>query len=140
MRWIISGLLVLIGIIGILYLSWLPQPKLGLVWFVPRWLAEWTDTDANSNLRTGIPFVILGIIVGSFISGPGYLWYRWLAGWLGLVAVVFVAESGQLLLPKRSFDWLDIAWGAAGALAGMSIALIVNQLKGLLSAPEAPDQ
>lgn len=43
----------------------------------------------------------------------------WLITWLGLVAIVTLAEAGQLLLPLRHFDWGDIGWGAVGAAVGL---------------------
>ena len=129
MRLILLVSLVVTGAALVLLLSWLPQPKLGLMWFIPDWLAAWTDADENDTLRTGVPFVGLGLIVGIWLCRLAYSWDRWFAAWLGLVALVLIAEAGQLFLPKRSFDWLDVAWGAAGAIAGMSCAILGKRLK-----------
>lgn len=131
MRSIIFKRLILIGIGLVLYLSWLPQPKLGLLWFIPDWLANWTDAVENDALRTAVPFVALGVVFGWYSIQKGYIGSQWLAGWLLLVSVVIIAEAGQLLLPHRSFDWMDVAWGAVGALIGISLMMISKQLKSL---------
>lgn len=59
------GLLVL-GAGLVLYLSWLPMPKMGLVWFIPGGVAHWADENRNDTIRTAVPLVGLG-------------W--WAAGW-----------------------------------------------------------
>ncbi len=129
MRLILLGSIVTAGVALVLYLSWLPQPKLGLMWFMPDWLAGWTDANQNDTLRTGVPFVGLGVVIGIWLTKSTYAWFKWVAAWLSLVALVLVAEIGQLYLPNRSFDWLDIAWGATGALAGLSTAAVGKRLK-----------
>lgn len=116
------GLLALIlvgGITAIFYFSWLPKPNLERYGILPRWLSHWTDNNDNMNVRTAVPFFILGVLCGGYLIMAKKAWNNWLGVWLLLVVVVSIAEAGQLLLPFRHFDWGDIVWGAAGAFAGL---------------------
>jgi VanZ family protein len=49
----------------------------------------------------------------------------WLYSWLGFIAVVSIAEFGQLFLPHRVFDWRDIVWGTIGAIIGLVTAFVI---------------
>ncbi len=131
MRTAFLGLFLVIGVAFVFYLSWLPKPQLGLMWFIPNWLARWTDANENVAIRTSVPFIILGAAIGIWLLKNDHSWNYWLASWLGLVSVVVIAEIGQLFLPKRSFDWWDIAWGSLGALIGMAFVILVSRLKAL---------
>jgi hypothetical protein len=115
MPWLIA-----LGIALIFYLSWLPQPKLGLLWFMPKWLAPWVDARANDTIRTGVPFVLIGFLVSLRLVVSRRPWHWWLASWFGLVAIVMIAEVGQLFEPHRIFDWGDIMWGAVGSVVGLA--------------------
>jgi len=125
--------LALLGAGLILYLSWRTHPRLADVWFMPKWLSAWTDERQNDTLRTAVPFVALGWLVG------GWLWvqrrprHQWLWAWVVLVALVVIAEVGQLFQAERSFDLADIAWGAAGALLGLGMVAAVRWLRQVLS-------
>ncbi|GAB3893435.1 VanZ family protein [Spirosoma agri] len=116
-------------VVLVFYLSWIPNPRLNDVWFIPGWLARWTDTPANEDIRTAVPFVFLGLCTGVLLPTPGRSYYRWFIAWLLLVGVVALAEAGQLLLPRRAFRLADIAWGAVGALVGMLAAFALISLK-----------
>lgn len=116
------------GIVAVLYFSWLPYPNLGKYGYLPRWLSRWTDTNANMNTRTAVPFTFLGMVSGFRLLLSKLVWYRWLTMWLILVLLVFLAEVGQLLLTLRHFDWGDIIWGAAGAFIGMIIMIPMGLL------------
>ncbi|RDC66102.1 VanZ family protein [Adhaeribacter pallidiroseus] len=117
-------MLALFGTALIFYLSWLPQPKLGLNWFIPDWLATWADARTNDTIRTAVPFVFLGILTGIWLTMVRYPWHSWFTSWLVLVVIVLVAELGQLLLPYRSFDWWDIIWAAIGAIIGLIMPFV----------------
>jgi hypothetical protein len=112
------AILATIGIV--FFLSWLPNPNLGKYGFLPGRLAHWTDANSNMNLRTAVPLVLLGLFSGIWLNITRQEWYWWIATWLGLVIVVLIAEAGQLVLPKRHFDWGDVMWGALGAFGGMA--------------------
>jgi hypothetical protein len=132
MRLVLLLILTLLGIALVFYLSWLPQPKLGLNWFIPNWLATWADTNSNGALRTGVPFVILGILIGTGLKIKGYPWYTWAAFWLVLTLVVLIAEFGQFYLPYRSFDVWDVVWGATGAVVGLALPIVCVTIKDIL--------
>lgn len=125
----LTYILLLVGVALVFYLSWVPDPRLNLVWFVPHWVARWTDSHANDDLRTAVPFLFLGVFAGSIISSRQQSAYWWFIWWLILIGVVFIAEIGQLLLPKRHFTWADIGWGALGAFIGLGTAMMLQMLK-----------
>ncbi|WP_245326128.1 hypothetical protein [Hymenobacter wooponensis] len=93
---------------------------------MPSWLGQWADADSNDRIRTGIPFVFLGLVVGAWLSAEGYLWYWWGMALLALSAVVVIAELGQLFLPQRFFDWGDILWGIVGGASGLAAAAVIG--------------
>jgi hypothetical protein len=110
------GLLAL-GVAGVFYLSWLPDPDIGLQPYFPRWLGEWTN--ANANLRTAIPFIFLGNAMEVwFYKSERSFRRRWTIIFICMAAVI-IAETGQLFLPKRHFDLLDISWGFVGSVVGI---------------------
>jgi hypothetical protein len=111
--------LVLVGAGLVLYLSWRAHPRMEDVGFIPDWVSAWADERRNDTLRTAVPFVALGWLVGGWLWGQGRPWRQWLWAWAALVALVVVAEVGQLFQAERSFDLADIAWGAVGALLGL---------------------
>jgi hypothetical protein len=57
---LVYGVALFLGIL-ICYLSWIPDPQLIHVSFIPSWLGEWADS--FSRLRTGCPFVILSFLL-----------------------------------------------------------------------------
>ena len=126
--------LLAIGVGVVLYLSWLPRPSMEQVWFIPDWVAQWADGNNNDTVRTAVPFVLLGWLVGGWLALRNRPWRQW--GWalLSLVALVVLAEAGQLFLAHRSFDLDDISWGGGGALLGLST---IAALRGLYLAVRA---
>lgn len=125
---LLTTITLVIGAEIVLLLSWLPNPVLGHYGFLPDWLAHWTDAEANDRIRTGVPFLFLGCIAGYDLVIARRNWRGWLKTLLMLTGIVFMAEAGQLILPHRSFDLGDVAWGAAGATAGLAIAQLLYQL------------
>ena len=126
MRQVIFYVLLITGIGMVFYLSWVPSPDLSHQWFIPKWLGKWTNE--HGTMRTGVPFVFLGILTGVMLVHKKGSWWIWWYVWLGLVAVVAIAEIGQLFLPHRVFDLFDIAWGALGALTGLVLSFCVAWL------------
>ena len=121
-------LILLLVLAIVFYLSWIPDPNLKHVSFIPSWLSTWADSDGFGNVRTAIPFIILGLCAGLLpVVGAKELVVRWLIAWAVLIGVAVIAELGQLFLPNRQFGWADISWGAVGALLGLSVAAIVKE-------------
>jgi hypothetical protein len=137
MRLSVFVLLVTIGIGFVFYLSWLPSPILSNEPFIPGWLSGWADNSANDTLRTGVPFAVLGLLIGAYLSASRRFWLRWLVSWLILIIVVTIAEVGQLFLTYRVFDWRDIGWGIMGAGIGLGLSAawisVTKRVKALLS-------
>lgn len=126
--------LLLLGAGLVLYLSWQAAPQMSTDWFVPSWVAHWADEQANDTIRTAVPFVALGWLVGGWLSQQHRPWRQWLPHLAGLVGLVVVAELGQLFLKNRSFDVRDIGWGAAGAVLGLGTVAAMRQLYVVLRA------
>lgn len=105
-------------IFSVFYYSWLPQPSFKSEKYLPNWLVSWTNE--YGVIRTGVPFIFLGFIASLSRSRA----FSVLKIFLTLTGVLLLAEFGQLFLPNRSFDILDI-------IAGM-VAIILGQLVGML--------
>lgn len=129
---IITGIVILTA--SVFYFSWLPQPRLGSQVSMPGLLARWVDAEANENIRTAVPFVLLGLT-----SGVG-LWVRgarrrlWVINGLLMVVIACVAELGQLFIPARTCDAGDIGWAAVGAGFGLGAILATRQIHRLIRA------
>lgn len=114
-KMIVYGGTIGLGIL-ICYLSWIPDPQLIHVSFIPSWLGKWADS--FTRLRTGCPFIILSFLLSFNLS----LYY---SIFLSFFLLVFV-ELIQLYIPHRHFDLYDIFWGFMGILVGM----MLNKLYG----------
>jgi len=119
-------LLMTLSLILVFFFSWLPSPRLGEQVQMPDWLEAFCNK--YDNLRTAVPMVFMGAFGAWWIevNGAGHKWV-----WIFLAActlVVVVAELGQLLLPQRSFDWLDILFGIAGTCIGLFTGGMVCRL------------
>jgi glycopeptide antibiotics resistance protein len=88
-------------------------------------LAKWADI--NFNVRTGVPFVLLGILGGQLNKTAFTL--KLVTSWgIAFLVIGLAAETGQLLLPSRHFDWADVFWGVAGGFVGLGISLSFTML------------
>jgi glycopeptide antibiotics resistance protein len=117
----IVWVLILLVILSVLYFSWVPNPDIGSMSIFPEWLGSWTNT--NGNLRTAVPFFVLGLILElCLISKKKIQQPRWFVI-MSLSMLVTFAEVGQLFLPKRHFDIMDIFWGIAGSISGIVMAI-----------------
>jgi hypothetical protein len=125
MRLILFSFLVA-GLVSVFYFSWEPQPDFRTLSFVPGWLARWSNT--HDTLRTGIPFIFLGFLSGLWLGDSDKPRIWWLFTWLSFVLIVIIAETGQLFLPTRVFDWRDIVWGTAGSFFGLLISAFFCRL------------
>ncbi|MBD0850780.1 VanZ family protein [Maribacter arenosus] len=120
-NWVILFLLG-IGIVLVFFLSWKTNPNLKGMPFIPGWLSDWADSVHNDRKRTGVPFIGLGLLVGSYLiyvqrTKPLY----WLLVWSSLCLVVLIAEGVQYFLPSRSMDGKDIIWGILGSSVGLGL-------------------
>ncbi|MEJ7666689.1 MAG: hypothetical protein WKG07_47825 [Hymenobacter sp.] len=87
--------LLLLGAGLVLYLSWLPIPKMGLVWFIPSEVAHWADENRNDTIRTAVPLVGLGWLMGGWLALQNRPWRHWLLAFAGLAGLVVLAEVGR---------------------------------------------
>jgi glycopeptide antibiotics resistance protein len=119
---------IILGTCLVFYFSWLPNPNIGVKPYFPHWLGEWTNK--NGNLRTAIPFVFLGVLLEFGFVDLKEVWKKRLVILLILVIIVFIAELGQLFLPKRHFDIEDILWGLSGSILGLYAGNISKRILG----------
>lgn len=126
MRMKVINICIVLSVASVFYFSWLPSPRLALSGVLPDWLSRWTDSNIYMNIRTAVPFVLLGLLGGLWVVYTKQPWYFWILVWLGLVFIVMLAEAGQLFLPLRHFDWGDVLWGASGALAGITSTTVTD--------------
>lgn len=115
----LTYLMLAVGVALILYLSWQPHYDFKHIWFIPKWVSDWTDVHANGNIRTAVPFVFMGLFAGFLPTSSPRSLYQWLSLWLILIGIAALAETGQLLIPSRYFSFEDIGWGSVGALVGL---------------------
>lgn len=124
-------------VISVFVLSWLPSPRLAEQVPMPGLVAKWVDSHAHENLRTAVPFLLLGLVDGLRMLGRDAGRRAWIRSWLCLVLLALVAEAGQLPLPKRRFDLMDVLYGAAGGMLGLMLAALAATLVRLLRSLKA---
>ncbi len=122
---LISIIIVLILTWSIFFFSWLPNPTFKSIPFFPQWLITWTDI--HGRLRTAVPFVPLSFF--AFVLFRCKTKYVY----LGLFFVAFIAESVQIFLPNRVFDWFDILWAVLGSITGKILQILAKSLKNYFS-------
>lgn len=134
-------LLAAAGIMGItltFYLSWVPDSRMNAVFWMPRWVGEWADS-GHKDFRTALPFVGLGLMTGTLLI-LRRMWKpaEWLAAWAALVAVVLLAELGQLPIVTRRFTFADIGWGTLGAATSLGLLRFLAWAMGRVRRSGAP--
>ena len=122
----------------IIYLSWIPDSRMGLVPWLPRWLAGWADSGGGvETLRTGLALAIASFLFSLACQASGRRnGIRFSLGF-GLL-LVLLAEGGQFFLPARSPDWGDVAWGGLGAMAGVIAAVAILSILRKCLSKKAP--
>ena len=125
-------IIVTIGMLGVLYLSWVSSPAIGKMAFMPSWISSWIDDYRYSAIRTAMPLVALGTLFGVYLSyeKKDVLW--WYGSWVLLTALVVLAELGQFLRPMRHFDFRDIFWGLIGSGLGLQVVFMIKEVKNYL--------
>ena len=111
--------LISIGVLAVLYFSWISSPKLENNWLVPYKVAKWADSYENMNLRTAIPFFFIGIFSGFLLILKNSSLRMWIFIWVLLSLLALLAEFGQFFRPYRIFDKGDIKWGVLGSTLGL---------------------
>lgn len=120
--------LILTGIIVVFYFSWIDSPRLSLTGLLPDFITKRTDSRRYENLRTGVPFIFLGLVIGlKLILKKASLRY-WVLSFFCLTALVVVAELGQLFLPLRTFDLKDVFWGSIASFFTLLIVYTASIL------------
>ena len=114
---VLSYLFSFLSIGFIFYLSWLPNGRLGKETALPQWILGWSNT--NFNLRTAIPFLLLGYLLA--------LNQKMYAAFSICLLIVCLAEVGQRYLPGRHPDLMDVFYGALGALVGIGISKVLHR-------------
>jgi VanZ family protein len=99
-------------IVLVFYFSWKPTPDIETSWYMPGWLADWSNQ--YGQLRTGVPFVFIGTLLAFFDKKGRFLMYTF-----AMLVLVIIAELGQTFLPHRHFDWMDIVYGVSGGVVGL---------------------
>jgi len=113
----------LVGVVA--YFSLRASPNLSDIAWLPRGITRWLDSPAGSNIRTGIPFLFLGLI--SFLVRPGSLLSRIFIPVLFLLPLA--VELAQFFLPRRCPDVRDVLWAWAGGSLGILIASLLHPAK-----------
>lgn len=106
---------------AVFFFSWLPLPRLSAQVPMPAFIGKWVDSVRNENLRTAVPFVLLGLVAGRALVKKSAVWSSWLWAWAAMILAASLAEAGQHFLPARCCDPRDIAWAAAGGAAGLLV-------------------
>lgn len=99
----------------VFYFSWTPSGKLNEDIPLPLALISWYNT--YYNLRTAVPFVLIAYLLAYFLSAWKII--------LSCFFVVALAEIGQMFIPNRSADYIDVLYGCFGALLGISLRRII---------------
>ncbi|WP_149273585.1 VanZ family protein [Pareuzebyella sediminis] len=122
------GVLFILGILLILGLSWRSDPNLKGLPFMPLWIYSWADTYRFSAIRTAVPFLGLGTIIGFWLLIRKASFFQFVMAWAILIGVVTVAELGQYFIPSRDVDLKDIFWGGIGGFSGFAVNYVLLKL------------
>lgn len=120
---------IVLGMLSVLYFSWIESPRLSLNGALPKWLTKWTDNNENDNMRTAVPFIFLSVCMGILLILKEASLRWWIISLLLLVCLVFLAEIGQLFLPLRRFDWEDIGWAVWPSFIILSLFYNIKKWK-----------
>ncbi|CAM3762542.1 VanZ family protein [Flavobacterium chungbukense] len=127
----IASALVLLCAASIFYYSWLPSSNLKTETYLPQLIIEWTNE--YLNLRTAVPFLLLGFLCEMRQQSASYYKERnFLSAGKGTIiisaVIVCLAEAGQFFISDRHPDFMDIFFGIAGGICGGTAALLFKKL------------
>ena len=120
------------GLLVIFYFSWIDNARLSLTGLLPKFVTNWTDRQENETLRTGVPFLFLGVVVGIKLLLNRMSLRYWMVAFFSLTGIVCIAEVGQLFMPTRYFDFEDIFWGSAASFFGLLLMYIFPKVWNLI--------
>ena len=131
---VIVFLLVCIG--SIFYYSWIHNPGLETETYLPLWIRKWSNE--YYNLRTAIPFVILGYLleVWQGLSNTAATANRFafrLKTVIIIAVVVCLAEGGQFFIATRQPDFRDVFFGISGGVLGYLMYHLIQKINFLFS-------
>lgn len=106
-RWLVTGLVIAAVLVG----SLVPGGTLPI------------SIDMEPHFKHLVAFALLGFLLVLALQAN---WRRAGSVVLGLGLLGFMIEVAQLFIPDRSFLWIDVAAGFAGALGGAAFGLFVR--------------
>ncbi len=74
------------------------------------WIQEWLGGDLATHFLMGAGLCLAGLLLVETWSGMVFN-----GVFAAVLVLLFLEETSQLFLPSRSFQWLDLALGVAGA-------------------------
>ena len=128
MRKYVFYIFLLVGIVLIFYLSWVPDASMAKAIKLPTWLTDWADDSENETIRTGVPFLGLGLLIGLHLRHRNTSFRGWSLSLLLLTIVGVLSELGQMFLPFRYSDYRDVLWAFYGSLAGLFFGHILWEM------------
>lgn len=117
-------------IIGIFYLSWIPDSHFTSESYLPLWLRDWCNS--FFNLRTAIPFIPFGFFLEAVLQSKDGIktnFKCWFANLFLSTLVVSLAEGGQFFILNRHPDVMDVFYGILGSQLGFFIHYILHEAK-----------
>ena len=113
--------LVIAGVVMVLILlaSWVSDSRMTELRWLPGWIARLADRDPN--IRTAIPFIPLTFLLAHALARLG-LKRALLGASVASAICLGLSEFGQIFIPGRTADKMDLRWGGAGILLGLGAA------------------
>jgi hypothetical protein len=111
-----SGLMAISAVLVLF--SWLPDPILSTLGWLPDSVGRWADHPDNINIRTAVPMLLWGLSAGMILHFNQSKIRWWIFSGIAGTFLVAIAEWGQLWIPNRH---PDIFWGCLGLNAGLII-------------------
>ena len=111
----LSGVLVILTLVA----SWAPDSRMTELHWIPGWLAALADRDPNC--RTAIPFIPMAFLLVHAFARLDFKRALLGASMVSLLCLG-LSEFGQIFIPRRTADVMDLLWGGAGIAVGTGLA------------------